>query len=165
MARPWVAALVRGAATVLMAAGVGLFLIGLLGAVMVYREAVTGLVGEGSRLGLETPEEVRRRLTVLAGLVAAVVVGWLVARVGDAYRGDEFSARLGARRLAAEVLLLVGAVGVVAGMLAWAGPRASAYETPAEYSRVGHWGIVVGPVLLALGVWAVLTTRESGAGQ
>jgi drug/metabolite transporter (DMT)-like permease len=69
------------------------------------------------------------------------------------------AARLGAARLLAELLFLVGGAGFVTGALVWSGPRANGYELPEAYAYVGIGAAIGAPVCLALG-W-VLSRRSA----
>ncbi len=145
------AATARRIAPALMGLGVILFMIGTCGGVMILREGTTGLVGEGERLPEESPEQVRGRLTAVGVLFGAAALGWLLARVGDVFRRPG-PGRPSLARLAAELLLLAGAVGLAVGALVWCGPRAAAYETPEAYCRAGAAAAASGAVCLAAGL-------------
>jgi hypothetical protein len=127
---------------------------GMVPSVPILMEGVTGLVGEGSRLSPESPEQIQGRLTVVGVLWAAAIVGWVLARVGTALCAPGSQAPLGTARLAAEVLWFAGALGLAMAALVGLTPRAAGYETPAEYQRLLPVGGIMGPVLLAAG-WGV----------
>jgi hypothetical protein len=133
-----------------MGLGVALFLAGVLGGVLVLREGVTGLVGEGERLPPESPEQVRRRLALVGGLFGAMAIGWLLARLGDVHRQAEPRPPRVAR-LAAELLLLLGGVGLAVGALVWCGPWSAGYEVPEAYHQLGIAALGSGPVCLGVG--------------
>jgi hypothetical protein len=78
-------AVMRSFATALMGVGVSLFILGLSGGILTLMAGLTGLVGEGDRLPPESPEQIRRRLAIVAGLVGTAAVGWVLARLGDTY--------------------------------------------------------------------------------
>jgi hypothetical protein len=143
--------MLRWVATAVMALGVSLFALGMLGGVLVLREAATGLVGEGERLPQETPEQVRSGLAILAGLLGAAALGWLLARLGDAYQQAEPRPPR-VSRLAAELLFLLGGAGLAAGVLVWCGPWSAGYQVPEAYRRVGSAAAACGPVCLGLGL-------------
>jgi hypothetical protein len=130
--------------------GLALFLAGVLGGVLVLREGVTGLVGEGDRLSPESPEQVRRRLALIGGLFGAMIFGWLLARLGDVYQQPE-PRRPRVARLAAELLLLLGGVGLAVGVLVWCGPWSAGYEVPAVYHQVGIAALGCGSACLGVG--------------
>ena len=88
--------------------GIVVFAVSVLGCVVILMEGVTRRVGEGSLAPPESPEQTRRRLGILAGLVGAAIVGWTLARLGDFYLRPE--ARLCAARLVGELLLLLGGI-------------------------------------------------------
>jgi hypothetical protein len=73
MAQRWVRVILRWLATAVMALGVSFFVIGILGAVLVLREGVTGLAGEEDRLPPESAGQIRSRLVIIGGLLLAVV--------------------------------------------------------------------------------------------
>jgi hypothetical protein len=150
MARRWLRAVLTRVATAVMGLGVGLFMLGVLGGVLVLRAVATGLVGEGNRLPPESPEPVRRNLAILGGLFVTAVVGWLLARLGDAFQQPEPVPPLLAR-LADEMLLLFGGLGLANGVLVWCGPWAPGYEVPEAYRRAGITAVGCGPVCLVLG--------------
>jgi hypothetical protein len=141
---------VRWIATAVMGLGVACFLIGVVGGVLILREAATGLIGEGDRLPPESPEQVRHRLTILAGLLGAAAFGWLLARLGDA-RQQPAPRWPGVARLAAELLLLLGGVGLATGGLVWCGPQSIGYTMPEAYRQLGITAAACGLVSLALG--------------
>jgi len=124
---------------------------------------VTGLVGEGDQLPLESPEQVRRRLALIGGLFGAMVFGWLLARLGDVYRQCE-PRRPRVARLVAELLLLLGGVGLAVGALAWCGPRSASYEVPNVYRQVGAAALGCGPVCLGVG-WVLFRRSARPANQ
>jgi hypothetical protein len=146
-----------------MGLGVALFLAGVAGGVLALREGVTGLVGEGDRLPPESPEQVRRRLALVGGLFGAMVCGWLLARLGDVYRRPE-PRRPRAARLTAELLLLLGGVGLAAGVLVWCGPRSAGYEVPDVYRQAGTAALGCGSVCLGLG-WVLFRRSARHSNQ
>jgi hypothetical protein len=151
-------AVARSFATALMGVGVSLFILGLSGGILTLMAGLTGLVGEGDRLPPESPEQIRRRLAIVAGLVGTAAVGWVLARLGDT---DHLPASRQPRaaKLAAELLLLLGGVALAVGILASISPRAAAYQGPNGYRLAGIGASVGGPVLLVFG-WALY--RRSG---
>jgi hypothetical protein len=154
MARRWFGAILRWVAAAVMGLGVVLFTAGAWFGFVALREGVTGLVGEGDRLPLESPEQVRLRLISLGGCLGGIVCGWLLARLGDVFqRPDPQSPGLG--RLPAELLFLLGGIGLATGLLVWCGPRAGAYEASEAYRRLGTIAAASGPVCLCLG-WVLL---------
>jgi hypothetical protein len=148
----------RSFATALMGVGISLFTLGLSGGILTLMAGLTGLVGEGDRLPPESPDQIRRRLAIVAGLVGTATVGWVLARLGDTYHLPA-SRQPRVAMLAAELLLLVGGVALAVGILASISPRAVAYESPNGYRLAGIGASVGGPVLLVLG-WALY--RRSG---
>jgi hypothetical protein len=133
-----------------MGVGVCTFLAGMAGGVLLLREGVTGLVGEGERLPAESPEQVCHRQSGLAGFLGAIVVGWVLARLGDSCQQPAPQLPR-ASRLAAGVLMLLGGVGLATGALLWSGPAADGHQVPSAYHLVGNTAAVCGPILLGLG--------------
>jgi hypothetical protein len=133
-----------------MGLGVSLFVMGMLGGVLVLREGVTGLVGEGDRLPPESTEQVCRRLAILAGLLGAVASGWMLARLGGAYQHPA-PRRPCVARLAAELLMLLGGVGLATGVLVWCGPQSVGYNAPEMYRQLGITAGACGLGCLGLG--------------
>jgi len=165
MKQRWLGALVRSAANALMGAGVIVFGLSLVLSTGILMEGVTRRSGEGQVEPPEWPEQVRHRLAVVGGLVGAAVVGWALARLGDSYRKPEAQPRRPrVTRLAAELLLFLGGIGLWAAVLVGWGHRLAAYEVPQDYDRVGIGAAVGGPVFLALG-WALYRRSARGLGQ
>ncbi len=155
MYQRWLWALVRLAASALMGVGVIIFAGSALFSTGILMEGITRRSGEGQVEPPEHPEQVRHRLSVVGGLVGAAVAGWALARLGDAYRKpDAQPRRPRAMRLAAELLLLLGGIGLWGAVLVGWGHRLAAHEVPKDYDRVGIGAAVSGPVFLTLG-WAL----------
>jgi hypothetical protein len=154
MMRRWLAALLRGLTTLLGAIGVGIYTVGMVGTFPILMEGVTGLVGEGDHLRPESPEQIQNRLLVVGILVGTAVVGWVVARLWDIYR-EPGQPRPGVVRLAAEVFLFLGGLGLAMALLIRCAPRAGGHVTPDPYLLVGTVALFAAPVVLALG-WLLL---------
>jgi hypothetical protein len=159
--QPWLEQKVQLYAALLIGLGVVLFAGSALVGAASLMEGVTHLFGEGQVAIPETPEQCRQRLTFLAGLVGAAAVGWTLARLGDCHRQPGQQGP-GAVRLVAELLLLLGGIGLAVGLLVAWGHQVAAYPVDEEYRQVGNWAAVSGPVLLVLG-WVLLRcARKKG---
>jgi cytochrome bd-type quinol oxidase subunit 1 len=155
----------RGVGFVLRWAGIVAFCIGLLISIPILLEGITGLVGEGERLKRETPEQIRQRLIFVGELWGAAIFGWVAARVGTALREPNSRPPVRVAQLASEVLLLLGGLGIAAGVLTAISPRAATYETPDLYRWATRIAAVGGLFLLAAGwgvrrVWGQPPTRS-----
>jgi uncharacterized membrane protein len=159
MCRRFLDAVGRAVATVMMALGVSLVTGSLLIGLLALMEGVTHLVGEGDVASPETPEQVHRRLTLVASLVGVAAAGWTLARLGDRERRPRMT------RLAAEVLLFLGGLGLAFGILIAFGSRAAMYEVAEEYRRVGVWAPGIGLVLLGPGLLLLRWSRRGSTGR
>jgi len=137
-----------------MGTGVAFFTMGMVGGVLALMEGVTGLAGEGDQLHPESPEQIRNRLAMIGVLLGMAAVGWVLARLGDAYQKPN-PRRPSIARLAAELLLLLGGVDLAAGILFWCSPRSVGYSTPNAYRQAAIAALIVGPVCLGP-AWVLL---------
>jgi len=149
----------RGVGFVLRWAGIIAFCLGLVLSIPIMLEGITGLVGEGERLRPETPEQIRFRLNFVVELWGAAIIGWVAARVGTALREPNSRPPLRAAQLVSEVFLLVGALGIAAGVFTAISPRSDTYETPDLYRRATKIAAASGLVLVFAG-WGL--QRVSG---
>ena len=152
MSASWRERAARLGARALFVLGMGVCGLGMWLAVLGLVEGVTLLAGEGTRLREESPEEVRKRLTIIGGLLASAAVGWLLARLGESFRqapGVPWRRRLAT--VAAEQLLFLGAACVAVGCLIGGASIQADRPVPSVYFRIALGAAVAAPVLLAAG--------------